>query len=200
MNVSPSTAIAAGGRLPRPSTFSFGDDATIANVKAEIQRLYGPHAYVLGALYYNGSTPSDYQYGISETAKVGESALECANRGLIEELGLEFTGTPAHFMEFQKTVQRGSCLQDWHVFIVHASDVQAATIAACAPVVTVMNSLDYKGVLKSGMTHMRKSQVIVCGTPHELQTLVGSIRHKPVKPVTQAFYDPDVKGLAICRA
>ena len=199
MNVFPPATIAAGGTVPVPSQFSFGNWKITLDVKTEIFRVGGHSPCILGPLYYDGPTPFDYQYGISETAKFHETPFQCANRGLIEELSLQFIGPELPFMQFKKTVKGGSgfCEQYWDVFIVHASNVRAATIASCVPVVPFMNARDFKRVVKPGLTCEKKSQVIVYGTSHELQTLVGTMAYKPVTPVTREFYDAPIKGLAI---
>jgi hypothetical protein len=140
----------------------------------------------LGALYYDATGPADYQYGISETGKTGETHLECANRGLIEELGLQFRGTPAAFMTFEKKNRTQNC----QVFIVHASEVQPVGASVPQAIVTQMGMPDPIG-------NVNKAQVVICGTFDELQAVGTSITHKPVKPASREFYDAPIKGFVI---
>ncbi len=187
MNVTP-TAIAGGAT---PSTYSFGYPGITTATTAEVHRLGGPNTHILGALYYVGGVPSDYQYGISETGKTGETHLQCANRGLIEELGLEFTRTPVPFRTFAKNTRTGQ--QNCQVFIVHASTVRPASNASVSQaIVTRMNEAD-----PPTGTPVNKAQVIVYGSLAQLQALGATITHKPVKPVTREFYDAPIKGFVI---
>ncbi len=188
MDVAPAAIVAAGAR---PSTFMFAPNpATDTAIRAQARHVGGgPNTYILGALYYNAAGPLDYQYGISETGKPGETHLECANRGLIEELGLQFTGTPAAFSIFQK---RGGT-QNCQVFVVHASEVQPVGASVPQAIVTRMNMPDPTGIVN-------KAQVVICGTLAELQALGASITHKPVQPGTREFYDAPIKGFVIRRA
>jgi hypothetical protein len=189
-NVTP-TAIVAAGAVP--STYSFGTPAITAAVTTELHQRGGANTQILGALYYTGATPADYQYGISETGKPGETFLECANRGLIEELGLEFAGIPMPFRHFVKTPRNK--VQTCKIYIVHASEVRAATVVSCRPVAARMNAPDPLPV--AGTTHENKTQVIVYGSSAELMALGVSIQLKPVKPVSREFYDAPIKGFVI---
>jgi hypothetical protein len=175
-----------------PSKYVFGTPDKTKLTKAEIHSRGVPDVHILGALYYKDGKPLDYQYGISETGKPGENHFDCANRGLIEELGLEFTGTPAHFTKFTKDTRSGK--QDCQVFVVHASEVHPVGASVPQKIVTRMNQADSHGGVQV------KSQVIIYGTERDLIKLGAEIEHKPVQPGTHEFYDASIKGFAILSA
>ncbi len=157
---------------------------------------------MLCAAYFGAQGLTDYQWGISETAKVAEMPFDCANRGLIEEAGLQFIpGAQQHpdFHAVNHTQTRGRGARQkvltCTTYYVPVALVQAATVASCRPVVGMINAQDYHGVV-NGVARERKTQIFIYGTQQDLEARIGQIGLKPTRP-DGSYYDEPIKGIVI---
>jgi hypothetical protein len=188
----------------RYSGYSIGEDSDpdfVENIRTHIRQIGGQR--MLCAAYFSApGVISDYQFGISETVKVAETQFDCANRGLIEEAGLQFIpGAQQHpaFYAVNHTQTRGKGakqkVQTCTTFYAPVALVQAATVASCQPVVGMINTQDYHGVV-NGVARERKTQIIIYGTQQDLEARIGQIALKPTRS-DGSYYDEAIKGIVI---
>jgi hypothetical protein len=165
----------------RKSTYFPGDDSIYRVVSRKLRG-----TYTLGPVYWKNSRPIDYQFGMTESGKDGELAIQTAERGLMEELGLMFLPDQT-FETVEHSYSTKTRVVNCTLFYVKADQVRAIkTPRDCEHHVDRFSDRDSKS---------NKVHVIIYGEEDQILSLIKSIVFKPVDDRGE-YYDKDILGMA----
>jgi hypothetical protein len=154
---------------------------------------------LLAPVYYDtDGVATDYQSGVTETGKPGESFYNMAKRGLMEELGLTFIDN-AHFPQKEHYCTRRFKFQHCMTYIVPSSQLKPATISDFEPHLKDCMMQDYKGVQPDSRITETKVQIFIFGKETEIFSLLSQVNMKPLKFNAEKnaleYYDHDIHGV-----
>ena len=154
---------------------------------------------LLAPVYYNeDDEATDYQSGVTETGKPGESFYNMAKRGLIEELGLTFIDGEI-FPNKEHYCTRKAKFQHCMTYLVSCTQLKSVTLSDCIPHINDFNSKDFKGVQPDSKITENKVQIFIFGTQAEMDFLISQVNMKPLKLNNEKnileYYDHDIHGV-----
>jgi hypothetical protein len=154
---------------------------------------------LLAPVYYNeDDEATDYQCGVTETGKPGESFYNMAKRGLIEELGLTFIEN-ANFPQKEHYCTRKNKFQHCMTYLVSCNKLKPVTISDFEPHIKDSNTDDFKGIQPDFKITENKVQIFIFGTQAEMDHLINQINLKPLKFNKETnkleYYDDDIHGV-----